>query len=191
MNLISALLRLILRKTQSVLFVLRILKLRMLFPGITIDFRSKIQSHCSIVCIKGGKLHISNSNISFGTTIVADKGSELCIDNTFIGRNCVITCKDKITIRASLIAEMVVIRDQDHKPGIINGKDGYQQFMTAPIEIEENVWIASKATILRGVHIGNSSVIAASSVVKKNIPASEIWGGIPAQFIKKVITTDQ
>jgi acetyltransferase-like isoleucine patch superfamily enzyme len=89
-----------------------------------------------------------------------------------------------------LIAEMVVIRDQDHKPGIINYKNGKEEFITGPIEIEENVWIASKATILKGVHIGKSSVIAASSVVKKNIPASEIWGGIPAQFIKKEITTD-
>jgi acetyltransferase-like isoleucine patch superfamily enzyme len=190
MYVISALLRLILRKTQSVFFVLRILKLRMLYPGITIDFKSRIEPQCSIVCIKGGKLHISNSKISFGSNIVADKGSTLSIKNTFIGRNCVITSKNKIAIRESLIAEMVVIRDQDHKPGVINTNNDKEQFISAPIEIEENVWIASKATILKGVNIGKSSVIVASSVVTKNIPATEIWGGIPAHFIKKVITTE-
>jgi hypothetical protein len=98
MSLISALLRLILRKLQSIFYVLRIIKLKLLFPGITIDFRSKIESHCSIICIKGGKLNILNTKISFGTKIVADTGSNLSINNTFIGRNCVITSKEKITI---------------------------------------------------------------------------------------------
>ena len=38
----------------------------------------------------------------------------------------------------------------------------------------------------QGVTIGARSIIAAGSVVTKNVPADEIWGGNPAQFIKKI-----
>lgn len=156
----------------------------MLYPGIKIDFKSVIEKNCTIVCIKGGKLTISNSKISFGTSIVADTGSTLEIFQSFIGRNCIITSKEKVAISKNcLIAEMVVIRDQDH---IMDGNSNLftQKFQHAPILIEENVWIASKATILKGVTIGKNAVVAASAVVTQNIPPFELWGGIPAKFIK-------
>ena len=81
---------------------------------------------------------------------------------------------------------MVVIRDQDHITEILSGKHQREEFYTAPVEIEENVWIASKATILKGVTIGKYSVIAASAVVTKDVPAYEVWGGVPAKFIKQI-----
>jgi acetyltransferase-like isoleucine patch superfamily enzyme len=187
MKFISGIFRLLLRKTQTLSFFLRILKLKLLYPGIEIDFKSKIHNHCSIVCIKGGKLIITNSHILFGTHIVADTNSTLSIQDSFIGRNCVITAKERVTIKKGcLMAEMVVIRDQDHVVDIMTGKNQREEFYTAPVEIGENVWIASKATILKGVTIGKYSVIAASAVVTKEVPAYEVWGGVPAKFIKQV-----
>ena len=172
---------------QSAQFFLRILKLKLLYPGITIDFKTKIHKNCSIVCIKGGKLIISNSNISFGTNIVADVNSTLTIHDSFIGRNCVITSKESVTIKKGcLIAEMVVIRDQDHDIDIMEMENKIDKFLTAPVMIEENVWVASKATVLKGVKIGKYAIIAASAVVTKDVPAYEVWGGIPAKFIKQI-----
>jgi len=186
MYLISRGFRFLFRQIQSLFFFLRILKLKLLYPGIEIDFKSKIHNNCSIICIKGGRLIISNSNISFGSHILADTNSILSIHDSFIGRNCVITAKEKVTIRKDcLIAEMVVIRDQDHIVDL-TGKNPMEEFYTAPVEIGENVWIASKATILKGVTVGKYSVIAASAVVIKNIPEYEVWGGVPAKFIKQV-----
>ena len=186
MDLISKGFRFILRQIQSLFFFLRVLKLRLLYPGIEIDFKSKIHGNCSIICVKGGRLIISNSIISFGTHILADTNSILSIHDSFIGRNCVITAKEGVAIRKDcLIAEMVVIRDQDHIVDL-TGKNPREEFYTAPVEIEENVWIASKATILKGVTIGKYSVIAASAVVIKNIPEYEVWGGVPAKFIKQI-----
>lgn len=51
--------------------------------------------------------------------------------------------------------------------------------------IEEDVWCGANVTILKGVTIGRSSIIAAGSVVTKDIPAYSIAGGIPAKVIKK------
>lgn len=181
MIIISGVLRLLLRKFEYVFNFLRVLRLKCLFPGLIIDFKTKIEKNCSIICVKGGSLVIRNSTIGFGTHIKADSGSSIKISNSFVGRNCVITSKANVTIeKGCLIAEMVVIRDQDHLPG----SDTLQTFVFSPISIEENVWIASKATILKGVSIGKNSVVAASAVVTKSIGSSELWGGIPAKFIK-------
>jgi len=53
-----------------------------------------------------------------------------------------------------------------------------------PIIIEDEVWIGSEAIILSGVRIGKGAVIAAGSVVTKEIPAYAIAGGNPAKIIK-------
>jgi acetyltransferase-like isoleucine patch superfamily enzyme len=52
------------------------------------------------------------------------------------------------------------------------------------IIIGSDVWIGTNAIILAGVKVGNGSIIAAGSVVSKDIPDCEIWGGVPAKKIK-------
>lgn len=56
-----------------------------------------------------------------------------------------------------------------------------------PILIEDDVWIGMNATIMGGVTIGKGSIIGANALVTKNVPAKEVWGGIPAKFIKSII----
>lgn len=52
------------------------------------------------------------------------------------------------------------------------------------VQIGDNVFLGANCFILKGVHIGNGAVLAAGSVVTKNIPENQIWGGNPAKFIK-------
>jgi acetyltransferase-like isoleucine patch superfamily enzyme len=54
------------------------------------------------------------------------------------------------------------------------------------VRIEKGVFIGADCIILKGVTIGEYSVVAAGSVVAKIVPPGEIWGGNPAKFIKKV-----
>ncbi len=53
------------------------------------------------------------------------------------------------------------------------------------IIIGDGVWIGYGATILHGIEIGERAMIATGAVVTKSIPPYEIWGGVPARFIKK------
>lgn len=54
----------------------------------------------------------------------------------------------------------------------------------SPISIGHDVWIGANAIILDGVDVGNGAVIAAGSVVTKNVPAYAIVGGVPAKVLK-------
>ena len=62
----------------------------------------------------------------------------------------------------------------------------YQQGLTKQgIHIGDDVWIGAHATILDGVTIGQGSIIAAGSVVNKDIPAFTVFGGVPARLLKE------
>lgn len=185
MHLIAYILRGFQTVIKKVFNFLKICWLRLLYPGLYIDFSSTIETNCNIKCVKGGKLIIKRSAILSGTQIIADANASVTIDNAFIGRNCVVTAKKSIHIhKGCLLAEMVVIRDQDHLLDIAESDGQREGFTSAAIEIRENVWIAAKATILKGVTIGASSVIAASAVINKDVPEKQVWGGIPGKFLK-------
>jgi len=55
-----------------------------------------------------------------------------------------------------------------------------------PILIERNVWIAASATIIGGVTVGENAVVAAGSVVTKDVPANTLVGGNPARVIRAI-----
>lgn len=55
-----------------------------------------------------------------------------------------------------------------------------------PVIIEDNVWIGDKATILPNVRIGFGSIIAANSVVTRDIPPFSIVAGAPARVVKRL-----
>ncbi len=60
------------------------------------------------------------------------------------------------------------------------------KLVTAPVIIGDNVWIGMNAVILKGVTIGDNSVVAAGSVVTKNIEPNTVVAGNPAVVVKKL-----
>lgn len=58
--------------------------------------------------------------------------------------------------------------------------------ITKPIIVKNNVYIGVRSIIMPGVEIGNNCIIAAGSVVTKNVPDNNVYGGVPARFIKTI-----
>lgn len=58
--------------------------------------------------------------------------------------------------------------------------------VSKPVVIHDLVFIGADCIILKGVEIGEKSIIGAGSVVSRDVPAGEIWAGNPAQFIKRI-----
>ncbi|MCD2425190.1 acyltransferase [Niabella pedocola] len=163
---------------------IRIGVLKLLYPGLKI-IGSTIASGCKIICVKGSVIVIENSFIERGTKIIADHGGEVYIRNSYIGDNCVIVARELIRIeQGTKIAEMVVIRDQDHQINDLS------QFNTAPIFIGANVWIGAKVTILKGSDIGDGCVVGAHSIVKNKLDGDAVYVGAPARKIKVITRGD-
>ena len=57
---------------------------------------------------------------------------------------------------------------------------------SAPVTIEHDAFIGARCIILKGVTIGENSIIGAGSVVTKSVPPNQIWAGNPAKFIRKI-----
>ena len=60
-----------------------------------------------------------------------------------------------------------------------------------PITIEDDVWIGTGAIILKGVTIGEGSIVVAGSLVTKDVPSYSIVGGVPAKVLKMRFTEEQ
>jgi acetyltransferase-like isoleucine patch superfamily enzyme len=105
-----------------------------------------------------GKRIFINSGCKF-----QDQGGVVIGDDCLIGHNTVI---------ATLNHDLVPSRRADMHP--------------APVVIGRNVWIGSNATLLPGVTIGDDAVVAAASVVTKDVPARSIVVGSPARVVRSL-----
>jgi acetyltransferase-like isoleucine patch superfamily enzyme len=148
--------------------------------GVRADWTARISPHASI---KGAA--------SLGTAAVGR--------NVVIGRGSYVSSG---TIYAAVIGDYcsigtnALIGPSEHEPenwttspyeARHHGQDPRttERDLPAP-EIGNGVWIGANAIILRGVRIGERSVIAAGAIVTKDVPAHELWGGVPARRLSSV-----
>jgi acetyltransferase-like isoleucine patch superfamily enzyme len=129
-------------------------------------------------------------SFAFSTKICAQP--EVVIgNNTFIGHQTSFMVARKITIgHDCFIAGGVTISDNDGHPIDAAERRQHKPPRTEdvkPVTIGNDVWIAAKATILKGVTIGDRSIIGAYAVVTKDVPPDTIVAGNPAKIIKVLI----
>lgn len=138
----------------------------------------------------------ANSGLSFtpigGDTklkIIVTKNAVLDIGSNVGMSNSTIYCTNKISIgNYVLIGNSCKIWDTnfhsiDPEERCFNGD---REILSAPVIIEDKAFVGGGVTILKGVTIGENSIIAAGSVVTKSVPPNQIWGGNPAQFIRNL-----
>jgi len=116
--------------------------------------------------------------------------AELIIgDQVYINEGVYISANISVKIgNRTLIASDVVIMDDDGHPVSSEGRHDYwpkvpADRLGAPIVIEENVWIGTRAIILKGVTIGSGAVIGAGAVVTHSVPPRTVVAGVPAMQI--------
>ncbi|WP_145838893.1 acyltransferase [Shewanella algae] len=108
-------------------------------------------------------------------------------ENVFINDNFWCNAKGNVTIQDGvLIGPNVVIHSSNHNFADQHKHIRKQGHTDKPVLIRSNVWLGAGVIILPGVEICERVVVAAGSVVTKNIDVSGVYGGVPAKFIKNI-----
>lgn len=134
---------------------------------------------------KNSQITVNESfSVYYGGDIVVFEEGHLELGSGFFNSNIRLRCKNNIKIgKRVTIAHDVTILDYD---GHQLNYDDHE--ISKPIIIGDNVWICTRATILKGVTVGEGAVIAAGAVVTKDVPPYSLVGGVPARVIKENVT---
>jgi acetyltransferase-like isoleucine patch superfamily enzyme len=155
---------------------------------ITVGINTSINH--ALIYIRGNDHTISfGENCYFGEGelwIEDEKGSIIIHNHTTIERGHIAVTEpgSKIEIMQDcMLAKHVEIRTGDSH-SIIDMQSGERINKAANVTLKEHVWVGAHAKILKGVTIGNNSVIGTSALVTKDVPSHSIAAGIPAKVIR-------
>lgn len=195
-----------LRKLKGILlsgFYTPIAKIILILNGVQFEKGLHVNGLINVLVTRRGRMIIGrglrlNSGDNFNIIgrqqkcIFWVEGVLTIMDNVGISSSAII-CNHQITIGNNVvIGGNTVIYDTDFHSLDAEQRNNPKQDRInarwAPVVIADHVFIGAHSTILKGVTIGENSVVGACSVVSKSIPANEIWAGNPAVFIRKNIS---
>lgn len=125
-----------------------------------VDDKASFIIGTNVICRNFENFHISG-------------GKLILHDGVFINNSCSFNCMERIEIGSgTMMGEGVRFYDHDH----IYTADTIEkwQWTTAPIKVGKDCWIGSNVTILKGVTIGDNTIIGAGCLVRKDIPANSV-----------------
>jgi acetyltransferase-like isoleucine patch superfamily enzyme len=106
-------------------------------------------------------------------------------EKTVIGQECTISAYQRVRIgEQCVIADRAMFIDFDHGVVEVERPIRSQGIYKRDVEVGSNVWIGYGACILRGVRVGDNSIVGTNSVVTKDVPANAVVAGIPARIIR-------
>lgn len=193
-----------LSKIHKVIFDIKELETIRSCTNAVTNYGGSFYSSANVVNMGGNKMDIKigeNTHIR-GELLTFKYGGRIFLgENCFLGENSKIWSGESILIGNDvLISHNVNIMDSSaHEIDFLERSDSFKSLLingfpsekgsilTSPIVIENNVWINFNTIILRGVTIGKGSIIAAGSVVTKDIPPFVLAGGNPCKVLKYLV----
>ena len=143
---------------------------------------------------KGLELQIAKrGTIRFGrfvwigdrTKIRCHEGEVIVGQKSVLGQECTISAYRRVRIgEQCVIADRAMFIDFDHGVVEVERPIRLQGIYKRDVDVGSNVWVGYGACVLRGVRVGDNSVIGTNSVLTKDIPANAVVGGVPARLLR-------
>jgi acetyltransferase-like isoleucine patch superfamily enzyme len=120
-----------------------------------------------------------------GTKIRCHEGEVVIGPKTVLGQECTISAYQHVRIgEQCVIADRAMFIDFDHGVVDVERPIRVQGIYKRDCVIGSNVWIGYGACFLRGVRVGDNTIVGSNSVVTKEVPANAVIGGVPARIIR-------
>jgi acetyltransferase-like isoleucine patch superfamily enzyme len=124
--------------------------------------------------------------LGHGCKIRAHEGEVSIGAKSVLGQECTISAYQHVSIgRECIVADRVMMIDFDHGMVETERTIREQGIYKRDVNVGHNVWMGYGACVLRGVTIGNNSVVGTSAVVTCDVPENAVVGGIPARIIRR------
>ncbi|MEY2517612.1 MAG: hypothetical protein QOJ89_4970, partial [bacterium] len=143
-------------------------------PGVTIEIG------------RGATLHLGRwSWIGHGSKIRVHEGEASIGAKSVLGQECTISAFQHISIgRECIVADRVMLIDFDHGVVEVDRPIRAQGIYKRDVRVGHNVWIGYGVAILRGVTVGDNSVLGTSTIVSKDVPPNAVAAGVPVRVIR-------
>jgi acetyltransferase-like isoleucine patch superfamily enzyme len=123
--------------------------------------------------------------IGDGTKIRCHEGEVVIGAKTVMGQECTISAYRHVRIgQQCVVADRAMFIDFDHGVVEVERPIRVQGIYMRDLDVGSNVWVGYGACFLRGVRVGDNSIVGTNSVVTKDIPANAVVGGVPAQILR-------
>ncbi len=119
------------------------------------------------------------------TKIRCHEGEVIVGQKSVLGQECTISAYRHVRIgEQCVIADRAMFIDFDHGVVEVERPIRRQGIYKRDVDVGSNVWVGYGACVLRGVRVGDNSVIGTNSVLTKDIPANAVVGGVPARLLR-------
>jgi acetyltransferase-like isoleucine patch superfamily enzyme len=123
--------------------------------------------------------------IGHGCKIRAHEGEVRIGAKSVLGQECTISAYQHVSIgRECIVADRVMLIDFDHGVVEVERPVREQGIYKRDVRVGHNVWVGYGACFLRGVTVGDNSVVGTYAVVNRDVPANAVVAGVPARVLR-------
>ncbi len=172
----------------------RYLRLLTRLAWLKLRYGGRLQTEGVCFICPGVKLEIGRSAtlrigrwawIGHGSKIRVHEGEVSIGAKTVMGQECTISAYQHVEIgRECIVADRVMLIDFDHGVVEVERPIRLQGIYKRDVRVGCNVWIGYGACLLRGVSVGDNSVIGTNAVVTHDVPENAVVGGVPARILR-------
>ncbi|WP_218278968.1 acyltransferase [Pseudomonas sp. LB-090624] len=160
--------------------------------NIMLDLVSPFSGKISVLiryCLIAKKLEGCGKNLYIGRGVALKSIGKIVVgDNVSIHESCYIDAVGGLRIGSNVsIAHQTSILTFNHTWADPNLPIKYNPIELSPVEIDDDVWIGCGVRVMPGIVIGKRAVVAAGSVVTRDVPPATVVAGVPAKVIKRLV----